>query len=249
MQVDGGTITAPLTLRLPRDGFRWDGARMELGDTITRAGLALLGGGGMITDLEIHGGGCLGQLTIGLDQGRRNQTGSPNIPQRLTVDGYRIDGHTGDGGSFEWLHALYLNCSTFVDQQIILRHGHLGPVPGGGPVMKLGGDGGARGILVEEHLIEVGKTLARDGQLPRSLVIANATNVVIRAMSVDYPSIIDIQGGSRVRFEDCSFPPGTKVLFKELGASITLFGRRLSLPPKKPRWLAVGQNAPGLTWG
>ena len=248
----GGDVLGSSTVRLPKaPGFAWDGAHLTGEARPTRSVLALLGGGGTITNLTIDGGSCLGQLTIGLDQNRQSTGG--NVPKGITVDGFDIGTNPGrlDGTAWtiEMLPAIYANTTnTGPAQDIVIRNGAAGPVVGGGPVIKLGGDGGVRVCTLENVHVRVGTAKAADGQLPRSLLVANATAVVVRNMSIDYPSIIDIQGGAQVTFDGGwrEWPKGTKVLAKI--ASVIRVGSLSWTWRTQTRWLNPGQSAPGVSW-
>jgi hypothetical protein len=248
----GGDVLGETTIRLPKTpGFAWDGAHLTAEARPTRSVLALLGGAGTITNLTIDGGSCLGQLTIGLDQNRQSTGG--NVPKGIIVDGFDIGTNPGrlDGTawSFEMLHAVYVNTTnTGPAQDIMIRNGAAGPVVGGGPVIKLGGDGGCRVVTLENVHVRVGTAKAADGQLPRSLLVANTTAVVVRNMSIDYPSIIDIQGGAQVTFDGGwrEWPKGTKVLAKI--ATVLRFGSFSWTLRTQAKWLLPGQGAPGIAW-
>lgn len=248
----GGDVVGPATVRLPKaPGFAWDGARFTGNPEPTPAVLALLGGSGTITNLTIDGGSCLGQLTIGLDQNRQHV--GANVPKGITVDGFDIGRNpgklAGTAWSWEMLHAIYVNTTnTGAAQDIVIRNGAAGPVVGGGPVVKLGGDGGVRVCTLENVHVRVGTARAADGQLPRSLVVANATAVVVRNMSIDCPSIIDIQGGAQVTFDGGwrDWPKGTKVLAKI--ATVLRLGSFSWTLRTTPKWLVPGQGAPGVSW-
>lgn len=249
----GGDVLGAVTVRLPKTpGFAWDGAHITAdGPAPTPALLRLLGGSGTITNLTIDGGSCLGQLTIGLDQNRQSTGG--NIPHGITIDGFDIGRNPGrvDGTAWSWemLHAIYVNTTTVgPGQDILIRNGAAGPVVGGGPVVKLGGDGGVKVITLENVHVRVGTTKAADGQLPRSLVVANGIAVVVRNMSIDFPSIIDIQAGAQVTFDGGwrDWPKGTKVLAKI--ATVLRIGSFSWTLRTQAKWLTPGQGAPGIAW-
>lgn len=247
----GGDVIGTTTIRLPSArGFAWDGAHLTGDPEFSRAVLALLGGSGTITNLTIDGGSCLGQLTIGLDQNRQH-TGA-NIPNGITVDGFDIGTNPGKvtpGITWEMMHAIYINTTnTGPAQNIVICNGAAGPVVGGGPVIKVGGDGGARVVTLENVHVRVGTAKAVDGQLPRSLVVANTTAVMVRNMSIDYPSIIDIQAGAQVTFDGGwrDWPKGTKVLAKI--ADVLRLGSWSWVWRTQVKWLAPGHGAPGIAW-
>lgn len=244
-----GSVTGWTTIRPPKDGtFTWDGLTAVAPPGPSRAVVAVLGGSCYMSNLQILGGQCLGQLTVGLDQNR--MADGSNVPCGVTIDTFAIapNSRADSMWSTEKLHAIYVNTTAGGrDQAILFRNGQVGPCEGGGPVIKVGGDGGANGVTFDNVNISPGLALAADQQLPRSILVADAaTNITFRNCTSDAPSQIEVIGGAQVTFKGCRFAPGTKVLVK-VTKYITVFGRRF-VYSTTPLRRVPGENAPGVTW-
>lgn len=212
LSINGGVIHGEAQLLSPV-GMLWTGPRFPDHPSNTAGMLTVLGGSDWtVSRADITDGRAYGQIRVSLDLTQSDP--ARRVPMRWLVEGCRA-GPAGTAYVYPQNDSIYVLGTPGVAMGGVVRGCTFGPAPKGVPV-KVGGTGGnpltegSCGVTFEACRILTGAISPSDVKYG-ICVQGRTSGIVFKDCVADGPIEIKVGDGAQVTFQQCKFPPGSRI--------------------------------------